>query len=102
VSGSLQEIALSDIVKILQEGHKSGAIHLSSDGESGSVYLQDGVIVDAEWKGLRGEEAFYAIVCVTQGDFTTDPTPPTRERRIHASPEALLSEGLRRLGEAGR
>lgn len=102
VSGSLEEMGIPDIVQILHQGRKTGALELSSDGEQGTIYFKDGTIVDAVWHGLRGEDAFYAVVGVSRGTFTIDPTVAPPPKAIQASPEMLLLEGMRRLDEASR
>jgi response regulator RpfG family c-di-GMP phosphodiesterase len=102
VSGSLEEMAIPDLVQILHQGRKTGALQLSTDGEQGTVFFKDGTIVDATFRNMTGEAAFYAIVGISTGDFTIDPTvtPPTKV--IQASPEMLLLEGMRRMDEASR
>ena len=102
VSGSLEEMGIPDIVQILHQGRKTGALHLSSEGEQGTIFFKDGTVVDAAWRGLGGEEAFYAVVGVSKGGFTIDPTVTPPEKVIQASPEMLLLEGMRRLDEANR
>jgi hypothetical protein len=54
------------------------------------------------WGKLRGEEAFYAMITLTEGDFSLDPSFKAPQQVIQASPEALLLEGMRRLDEAAR
>lgn len=102
VSGSLEEMGIPDIVQILHQGRKTGALLLTSDGEQGTIFFKDGGIVDASWRGLRGEEAFYAIVGIVKGGFTIDPSVTPPEKVIKASPEMLLLEGMRRMDEANR
>jgi DNA-binding response OmpR family regulator len=102
VSGSLEEMSLPDIVQVLHQGRKTGALKLSGEGQSGTIYFKDGAIVDAAFGDLSGADAFYGIVGVKKGDFTIDPTVVPGEKTINTSPEMLLLEGLRRLDEAGR
>jgi response regulator RpfG family c-di-GMP phosphodiesterase len=102
VSGSLEEMGIPDIVQILHQGRKTAALLLTSDGEQGTIFFKDGGIVDASWRGLRAEEAFYAIVGVVKGGFTIDPSVTPPEKVIKASPEMLLLEGMRRMDEANR
>jgi DNA-binding response OmpR family regulator len=49
---------------------------------------------------LRGEDAFYKMLTLREGDFRLDPAFVPQGRTITASPEALLLEGMRRLDEA--
>ncbi len=102
VSGSLEEMGLPDIVQILHQGRKTCALELEADGQSGTVFFKEGAIVDVSWRGLRGDEAFYAVVAVSKGRFTIDQSVQPTERTVQSSPEMLLLEGMRRLDEAGR
>jgi hypothetical protein len=52
------------------------------------------------WGKLRAEEAFYAMLSVSQGEFALDPNFRPPEVRITDSPESLLLEGMRRLDES--
>jgi hypothetical protein len=56
-------------------------------------------VVDAIWADSRGENAFYAMLKLTDGDFALDPTFKASNRTINQSAEALLLEGMRRLDE---
>jgi response regulator RpfG family c-di-GMP phosphodiesterase len=99
VSGSLSEMSLPDIVQILWHGRKSGALRVRSRGESGELHFQEGNIVNAMLGKLRGEEAFYEMLKLPDGEFGLDPNFQPSSRVISASPEALLLEGMRRIDE---
>lgn len=100
VSGSLAEMSLPDLVQILWHGRKSGALRLRRGAESGEVHFAEGMVVNAMWGKLRGEEAFYAMLRITDGEFAFDPNYKAEQVVIQASPESLLLEGMRRLDEA--
>jgi DNA-binding response OmpR family regulator len=102
VSGSLEEMGIPEIVQILHQGRKTGALVVESEGEQGTIFFKDGSIVDAAWQRLRGEAAFYGIVRIVRGGFTIDPSVTPPEKVITASPEMLLLEGMRRMDEANR
>jgi response regulator RpfG family c-di-GMP phosphodiesterase len=99
VSGSLAEMSLPDLVQILWHGRKSGALRLRRGAESGEVHFAEGMVVNAMWGKLRGEDAFYAMLRISDGDFAFDPNYRAEEVVIQASPESLLLEGMRRLDE---
>jgi response regulator RpfG family c-di-GMP phosphodiesterase len=100
VSGSLKEMGLPDILQVLFHGRKSGNLKIRGGPVgSGEVHLADGNIVNAVWGEKTGEDAFYAMLKVTDGDFSLDPSFKSDKRLIHQSTEALLLEGLRRLDE---
>lgn len=100
VSGSLKEMSLPDVVQILAAGRKSGQLMIRSGAKSGAVYFAEGQILDASFGSAGGEEAFYAMLAIDDGEFELDPTVKTSKRTIEASAESLLLEGLRRLDEA--
>jgi DNA-binding response OmpR family regulator len=99
VSGSLTEMSLPDIVQILWHGRKTGALRIRARNEAGELHFQDGNIVNAMMGKLRGEEAFYSMLKLTDGEFGLDPNFVPTARVINSSPEALLLEGMRRVDE---
>ncbi|MFW6052231.1 MAG: DUF4388 domain-containing protein [Myxococcota bacterium] len=99
VTGSLQEMGLPDVVQILGNGRKTGRLSVRAGGQQGEVWFGDGEIHDARLGDLRGEEAFYRMLQLTEGDFELEPSVPPPERTIQASCEALLLEGMRRMDE---
>jgi response regulator RpfG family c-di-GMP phosphodiesterase len=99
VSGSLREMSLPDIVQILFHGRKSGNLKIRHGSDTGEIHVLDGAIWNALWGALRGEEAFYAMLKLTDGEFGLEPQFRPDSRVIHQSSEALLLEGMRRLDE---
>jgi len=104
VSGSLSEMALPELVQILSNGRKSGQLSIVANNREGRILFNEGMIWDAAYGQLRGEDAFYKMLILDDGDFTLDPSIRPAERVINMSSEGLLLEGMRRLdeGNAGR
>jgi hypothetical protein len=103
VSGTLREMALPDVVQILGNGRKTGRLSLEANNKKGEIWFGEGAIWDAKFAELRGEDAFYAMVVLQDGQFVLEPnTKPEGARTIHLSTESLLLEGMRRLDEAAR
>jgi response regulator RpfG family c-di-GMP phosphodiesterase len=99
VSGSLKEVGLPDMVQVLFHGRKSGNLKIRARDGTGEIHFAEGSVVDATWGEVRGEDAFFAMLKIQEGEFALDPTFKTEARVIHASSEALLLEGMRRLDE---
>jgi response regulator RpfG family c-di-GMP phosphodiesterase len=99
VTGSLTEMSLPDMIQILWHGRKTCALRISSGASNGEIDFAEGQVVDARWDALRGEDAFYKMLTLREGEFRLDPTFKPTTRSIEASPEALLLEGMRRLDE---
>lgn len=102
VNGSLVEMGLPDMVQVLWHGRKSGSLKIRSGTNSGEIHFVNGAIYNALWTNIRGEEAFYAMLKLTEGDFALDPNFTAPQQVIMDSPEALLLEGMRRMDEGGR
>ncbi len=102
VSGSLLEMGLPDMVQVLWHGRKSGSLKIRSGTTSGEIHFVGGAIYNALWANLRGEEAFYAMLKLTEGEFSLDPNFTAPQQVIMDSPEALLLEGMRRMDEGAR
>jgi hypothetical protein len=92
-------MALPDMIQVLWHGRKSGTFRIRAKNESGELHFVDGNIYNALWGKLRGEEAFYAMLFLQEGDFTLLPNARPPARVIEQTPEALLLEGLRRIDE---
>ncbi|MGC4090424.1 MAG: DUF4388 domain-containing protein [Polyangiaceae bacterium] len=102
VAGSLLEMGLPDMVQVLWHGRKTGSLKIRSGTNAGEIHFVEGAIYNALFSNLRGEEAFYAMLALSDGDFVLDPNFKAPQQVIHASPEALLLEGMRRQDESGR
>jgi response regulator RpfG family c-di-GMP phosphodiesterase len=102
VSGSLSEMSLPDIVQVLWHGRKTGSLKVRSGNESGEIHFVDGQVYNALWGRLRGEEAFYMMVMISDGDFALNPSFKASTRVINDSPEALLLEAMRLMDEGSR
>jgi response regulator RpfG family c-di-GMP phosphodiesterase len=99
VNGSLREMSLPDMVQVLFHGRKSGNLRIRAREGSGEIHFVEGNVVDAAWREQRGEEAFYAMLKLADGEFALDPSFRATNRVIHQSSEALLLEGMRRMDE---
>lgn len=102
VSGSLKEMGLPEIVQILWHGRKTGRLKVRSESESGEIHFVNGALYNALFATLRGEEAFFAMLRLEDGEFALEPGFEAPQQVIQSSPEALLLEGMRRLDESNR
>lgn len=102
VSGSLEEMGFPELVQILAQGRKTGALKIRAGNESGELHFVTGEVWGALWGKLRGEDAFYAMCKLRSGEFVLDPNFKAAERAVGGSAEGLLLEGMRRLDEESR
>ncbi len=99
VSGNLGEMALPELVQVLARSRKSGKLRIRAGNELGEIHFTDGEVVNALWGTLRGEEAFYDMLRLQDGDFGFDPSFKPAGRVIQSDTDSLLLEGMRRLDE---
>lgn len=100
IRGSLSEMALPDVVQVLGNGRKSGKLVVRGKGKAGEIHFREGQVWDAMHGAARGEEAFYGLMRVRDGEFSLDPSQLPSARLIEAPTETLLLEAMRRIDES--
>jgi response regulator RpfG family c-di-GMP phosphodiesterase len=99
VTGSLKEMGLADLIQIMATGRRTGQLKLKYENQQGEIHLQEGHVVNALFEGMRGEEAFYAMLKYKEGTFIFDPKFKPPSKVITQDTESLLLEGMRRIDE---
>jgi hypothetical protein len=97
--GSIQELPVPDIIQLVSVSGKTGMFMLVRGAERGFIYLKNGRIAHAEFGGLDGEEAVYALAIWSTGDFQFTPGKETERVTIDKTNTSLLMEAARRLDE---
>ena len=101
-SGSIQDMAVVDLLQTFEVSRKSGVVHLSTKVQRAKIYFRDGKIIDAEVGRLRGEEAVYRTLIWNEAEFEVEFCAVTMEDIIGTSTQGILMEGMRRVDEWGR
>ncbi len=101
-SGSIQDMAVVDLLQTFEVSRKTGVVHLKSGLQQAHVYFRDGKVLDAELGVLTGEEAIYRALTWNEATFEVSFEPVTRRDAIEASTQGVLMEGMRRLDEWSR
>ncbi|GAC1375933.1 MAG: hypothetical protein NVSMB47_21780 [Polyangiales bacterium] len=99
VSGSLEEMGLPELVQILAQGRKTGALRIKSGADVGEIHFVNGDIWNASFAKEQTEKAIYAMIQLRTGEFALDPNFKADTRKIQMSAEGLLLEGMRLLDE---
>jgi hypothetical protein len=101
LAGDLTAIGVFDAVQVIENARLTGTLLLTNDTQSGSVYFNEGRIVDAEAAGASGEPGFRQIVEITSGSFEFQKSAQEFPTRIQsASNTNLILDTLRQLDEA--
>lgn len=99
VTGSLVEMPLPDVIQVLARTKKTGLLKVSAGDYAGTIELGNGHIFNAQFMSLTGEEALYALLSLSEGEFELDPSFVPTTRSIHEGTDQLLLEGMRRIDE---
>jgi DNA-binding response OmpR family regulator len=92
--GYLSRISVLDFLQLnLSAIDEQKKIHIRDlqSGVDGQIYLNQGRFIHAEFDELVGEEAFYKIAAIEQGDFFEDPAfQPPDETLANILPHKLM------------
>jgi hypothetical protein len=99
LQGSLTELSLPDVIQLVSVSGKTGAFHISRNGEKGKIFLRKGQIVHAEVGSLRAEHAVYEMATWSEGQFAFNAGEEPAETTIQASNASLMMEAARRFDE---
>jgi DNA-binding response OmpR family regulator len=101
-SGSIQDMAVVDLLQTFEVSRKSGIVHLKTATQLGHVYFREGKIVDADMGRLRGEEAIYRALIWNEAEFEVEFSNVKNNDIMETSTQGILMEGMRRVDEWGR
>jgi transposase-like protein len=98
-TGSLDSMALAELIQTVEYGRKDAQIRVDHDGEQGQIWCEQGEVIDARSGRLVGSPAFYRLLSLRRGRVYAHFSRGVRARTIHASTPALLLEGAKRYDE---
>jgi transposase-like protein len=102
LTGTLGEVAVSDLIQTLDLSRRDGEISVTHAGVESRLWCSGGEVVAAESGQLSGEPALYRILALEEGDVVADFRPVRRERTIWKPTPLLLLDGARRKDECHR
>ncbi len=101
-TGSIQDMAVVDLLQTFEVSRKSGILTLRYKNHVANIFFRDGKVVDAELGPLRGEEAIYRGLIWNEAEFEVVFCPVKNDDIINTSTQGILMEGMRRVDEWGR
>ena len=104
LAGDLAAVSVFDAIQVLENAKLTGTLLLIRDAanetQSGTVYFNEGRIVDAESAGFTGEQGFRLVCEITTGSFEFQKSAEGFVSRIQAlSNTNLILDTLRQLDE---
>ena len=98
-SGSVSQFKVIDVVKMLTSEGKTGVLNFQRGKEKGEIYVDKGALVHAICKDGVGEEAIFAILTWTDGNFNFRPNVTIEEKSIEKDTPSLIEEEIKQLEE---
>ncbi len=102
MSGNLSEMSLTEVLQMLNENLKTGAVFLEfPGGGKARIAFSEGEIVKVEYGESNGEEAFYALLKEKDGRFTFTASIALEEMGVPPLGNfmKLLMDGMRFIDE---
>lgn len=97
--GSLEEVKIGDVLRLLASGRKSGALTVERGaGPPAVLHFQKGALVHASCGSLAGEHVVLQLFGWRDGQMSFVPDDRPVPNNINRAVEALIADGLR-LGE---
>lgn len=97
LNGRLEDVDLLDMIQMLELDQKTGALVLSHGERSGTLYFQDGAIVQADIRSPKREEPLFILLGWKTGRFLFLPDILPEQMPVTASMANLLFQDLRAL-----
>lgn len=102
MSGELAEIAIVDLLQLINSAQKTGRLDLSLERGRAMVFFKEGEIVYARYLDFRNKDAMYALVQVKNGHFSYTKGIP---KELDGLPPiggfmSILMEGLQQIDES--
>jgi predicted regulator of Ras-like GTPase activity (Roadblock/LC7/MglB family) len=100
--GNLKDLNITNIIELNCVEKSTAQVTIKTRTGDAIIFFDDGEIVHARWGELKGVEALYRILRLSDGAFrvTSDIAPP--ERTIFESWKGLLLDGMRVYDETER
>lgn len=96
-TGDVKDLSLEEFLKVFLSSNKKRLIIIkdSETDEEGIIYVFEGRIVEAEFKGLKGEKAFYEITLLNSGSFREEEWKAPEIFRINKPASYLFNEAVK-------
>jgi hypothetical protein len=89
-SGSLRDAPLAAVFASLAAAPRTGLLLLNFEGRVARVWVEEGLVVAADFEGQRDHDAFRAFASLGRGEYLFQPGEPAPERRLRCPAAALL------------
>jgi len=99
IKGNLQFISLGTLISLNCNESRTARLEIKNNNTQADIYLNKGNISHASIDSETGEEAFYKILKIKNGNFNLYPDEKAPVVSINTNWSSLLLEGTRRMDE---
>jgi twitching motility two-component system response regulator PilG len=99
-AGYINGIPVCSLVQVLELEKKTCTLSVSADGTDGFLYLEQGVVLNAETGKLSGEEAAIQILGWENAQIKMIDDCPEKKKEIRSSLTRLILDAFRRKDES--
>src|SRR6266508_1836909 len=99
LTGELSDLTLAELIEFFCNQRKTGRLKVVYSDGPGYFYLQSGSVVHARIGALRGIDAVYCALTLSNASFTFSPAFEAPEHSINQPWTSVVLEGLRRMDE---
>ncbi len=101
VQGRLDQVDVPGVVELARQTGGSVAVVIRGGDVQGTIYVEGGNVVHAEYQEWVGAEAFYHLLAVSDGTFELRPVDDVPARTVDKPWNTLLLDALQYLDEHG-
>ena len=98
-NGFLHGFTLANFLQYVEMDEKSWTLNIISREQSGLLHFRDGILLDAQIDGKKGEEAALEILSWDQVDINVEGNCRVKNANLHLSLRHLLLEANRLVDE---
>jgi len=102
LTGELSDLSLAELIEFFCNQRKTGRLKVVYPIGPGYFYLQAGSVVHARIGELKGIDAVYCALTLSNASFTFSPAFEAPEHTINQPWTSVVLEGLRRMDEGIR
>lgn len=101
--GRFEDIPITDLLQLLHYGNRTATIRIKRNGDTATVWVKEGKIIDAQTGRRRGMDALYTILSWDKGEFEMEQSVEEKVvETIHTGADETILEVLRQRDEAER
>lgn len=99
--GQLSDIPPVELCQMINSLQKTGRLIIETNGTKALLLFYEGEVLQADYNGSDGKDAFYKIMAMTRGrfKFLQGLTSAEKKKDVIGGFMAMLMEGMRRLDD---